>query len=204
MYYKKDFMNIENIAVFPTLITKVSRFLTEEQCKDIFNYSKSKKLLSHGALTNGSVSSHSIQNNILQEIIKDIPNCALLTEQLYSVIQNYKNHSGISANVITNSWINFQNIGSKLLRHAHGGSSISGAIYLNVDEKSSSIFFYNPNPFIKITEIEKDHNTLFTSHSQSVKPTNGDLIIFPSWLEHGSDEDVNQTVNRAVLSFNVA
>ena len=43
--------------------------------------------------------------------------------------------------------------------------------------------------------------TEYSSQNVKFMPTVGDLILFPSWLEHGSDKK-NQSKERIVLSFN--
>jgi uncharacterized protein (TIGR02466 family) len=82
----------------------------------------------------------------------------------------------------------------------HPGSSISGVLYLKVDKNSSKIYFYNPNPYNVILR-KKQHN-INNYEYMFFQPEIGDLILFPSWLKHGSDVDENMSEERIALSFN--
>ena len=88
------------------------------------------------------------------------------------------------------SWVNIQGEGSTLKYHNHPGSVISGVIVLKADEHSSKLVF--KNPYSKPPKIETEEITL----------TTGLLLMWPSILMHGSGDSVNQSKDRAVLSFN--
>ena len=92
---------------------------------------------------------------------------------------------------ITNSWCNVQGENSTLNFHRHPDSIISGIIFLQVDDKSSKLYFQNPN------------NIYFKCDDDiSIKPEPGLLLMWPSWLAHGSGEDKNMSTERVVVSFN--
>ena len=86
------------------------------------------------------------------------------------------------------SWINIQGEDSTLKYHNHPGSVISGIIVLNADEHSSKLVFKNPlSP---------------TKDTKEITLTTGLMLMWPSFLMHGSGDSVNKSKNRAVLSFN--
>jgi uncharacterized protein (TIGR02466 family) len=85
----------------------------------------------------------------------------------------------------------------------HCRSILSAALYLNVDEDSSTINFENPNPHISYAyDKNLSRNSEYLFEYYCVIPEPGDLIIFPSWLKHGSMYKENKTVNRTCISFN--
>jgi uncharacterized protein (TIGR02466 family) len=192
---------IHNINAFPTLIKVVPSFLNKAQCEDIISLYREKYLDNHYTLSNGSKSSHGQDVYALDEIEK-INSCKNIKQILLNIIKEYSNETGLIHTTFGNSWINFQNKGSKLEKHTHPLSVISGAIYLNVDEDSSKICFYNPNPFIDFSPIKEC--TEYTYKHITITPNNGDMILFPSWLLHGSNEEVNYTSERVVVSFNTS
>jgi uncharacterized protein (TIGR02466 family) len=194
--------SIENYVVFPTLIKRARNFLTQEQCDDIITYAKDKEFKPHLSLTNGSVSTHSEHTQFLDVLCAEVQSCLDVKDKLYDVVKMYSTETGIDFKEISNSWMNFQTKNSRLLKHTHPLSCISGAIYLNVDDDSSKIYFYNPNPFIEFTSWIKGTYNEYSHAFFWFKPENGDLLMFPSWLSHGSDFEVNMTEDRAVLSFN--
>ena len=72
----------------------------------------------------------------------------------------------------------------------------------NVDGLQDSLCFQNPNPFVDtVWNAHARVPTLYNFKYQSVVPKNGDLIIFPSWLTHGSYYQSNKTVDRTLISF---
>jgi uncharacterized protein (TIGR02466 family) len=136
----------------------------------------------------------------LLDIKKNVKNCKDIEDNLFIFINEYLNKVALTPVKLTNSWINFQKKGSTLLPHTHPGSSISGVMYLNVDENSSHISFHNPNPFSNF--MSKNNNSFFNCDFQDIKPKTGCLIIFPSWLQHSSGLSINQSEERVALSFN--
>ena len=99
-------------------------------------------------------------------------------------------HEKLEASVISSSWFNILGKGHKVGRHRHvdswdvrDGSVVSGAYYPYVDEHSAPLVFTFP-----------DGNTI------SMPCSSGSLVIFPSWLDHHTEE--NETDKRITVSFN--
>jgi uncharacterized protein (TIGR02466 family) len=194
-------MKTNNYNIFPTPITVIEQFLTETQCNDIISYCKNLTMKEHDALTDEASSSfYSETKKLIQDLSNNVDSCKELELDLNNYLIDYSVLSGLQGIAIDNSWINVQTINSKLKKHSHPLSSISGALYLKVDNSSSKLYFYNPNPFIQFSKITG--STPYTSESVWFEPKVGDLILFPSWLMHGSDNDTNSTEDRTVLSFN--
>jgi uncharacterized protein (TIGR02466 family) len=181
------------IQLFPTVIQYYEKLFTEKECLNLVNKCKKLKYKKHNALTNDAVSNHDLHNYVLHKFpkIKKV-----ISEKIYS----YSNELGVYNSEIDNSWVNFQYKKSKLRKHVHPNSKISGVLYLKTDEKSSKIYFYNPNPFNPfLNKKEQIHNNFEYVY---FCPKIGDLILFPSWLSHGSHEEENLSEERAALSFN--
>ena len=62
---------------------------------------------------------------------------------------------------------------------------------VQVDEKSSKLYFKNPNNIY----FECDEDICIT-------PEPGLLLMWPSWLTHGSGEEKNMSAERIVVSSN--
>ena len=92
---------------------------------------------------------------------------------------------------INKSWVNVQGENSTLNFHRHPDSIISGIIFLQVDDKSSKLYFQNPNNIY----VKCDDDMCIT-------PEPGLLLMWPSWLAHGSGDDTNMSTERIVVSFN--
>jgi uncharacterized protein (TIGR02466 family) len=164
-------------ALFSTPVMMFNNFISEEERKLLLDEINNIDHYDHGALNNGSKSTHTFNNRLIDRLA-------------------FKN----SKLQPTNSWSNQQTIGSSLKKHCHPDSKVSGALYLNVDDNSSKIFFYHPNPYLEMEDFKFD--TEFNWKKYWFQPENCQLILFPSWLQHGSDESINETENRTVVSLN--
>ena len=172
----------------------INNVLTKEECNEIIKYCKNIKLYNHLSLIGDAKSNHGKGHFILNNINKNI------YKKILNETHEYVDNIGLNKVIINNSWVNFQKNGSRLDKHCHPDSVVSGVIYLKTDINSSKIYFYNPNPlvyFLKVKETKKNNYEYVY-----FKPEIGDLIIFPSWLIHGSNNDINKSKERIALSFN--
>ena len=194
-------MNLETYNLFPTLVIRAPKFLSKEECNSIFEYIKNKPLDPYGAFVGEAKSDFSLDNDILSDLVKNISELKGLVKNLTNVIEEYKIKHNLPSVRITNSWTNIQQQDSVLIDHTHSKCVIAGALYINVDENSTQLVLKNPNPYIKYT-VFGSNPTEYAYEWTTFKPEIGDLILFPGWIEHGSNHQINQTKDRMVLSFN--
>ena len=101
---------------------------------------------------------------------------------------------------ITQSWLNLTRPGGSHRMHVHGNSIISGVYYIATVE-DDGILFYDPNMKVKrFLDFAKKSDPFPCQSFEKVNT--GDLIIFPSWLDHGVQPNPKATTNRISLSFN--
>jgi len=138
---------------------------------------KKEDLTDHGALIGNAKSTYATKNYFLNKhnSVKH-----RVEEKLF-----YPNLE------INKSWVNVQGENSTLNFHRHPDSVISGIIFLQVDDKSSKLYFQNPNNIY----VKCDDDMCIT-------PEPGLLLMWPSWLAHGSGDDTNMSKERIVVSFN--
>ena len=103
---------------------------------------------------------------------------------------------------ITNMWA-IVNAGHAFnQKHHHGNSDISAAYYVKAPEKCGDIVFYDPRPAPVFRHpIAKSPNILNASIN-SIKPEEGLLVLFPSYLEHSVNPNLSNN-ERIVISFNI-
>ena len=105
---------------------------------------------------------------------------------------------------ITQSWINVNQKGEEHHLHNHPNSFISGVFYYHCNP-NDSIFFKNPTlagtsiSTINDIKAKLPHSVINTSAVFPAKT--GNLILFPSWLEHNVKTNFSDTP-RISLSFN--
>lgn len=101
--------------------------------------------------------------------------------------------------VIDNSWLNINGKGVHHEYHSHPGYTIGGCYYFRVSELQGGINFNNPNQMM--------YNLAFPGGNRypgsiNILPKDGDLILFPAWLQHSTD--VNRSdEDRISLAFNI-
>lgn len=190
--------NIFNI--FPIFVFHEENFLSVDQCDRILNFLKEEKTTQHDLIHGSGTSSHHerpiLENSILYKISKFEPN---VVNHIHERIEYLTYVSKTFPCQINFSWFNIQNENSYLLPHAHTNSVVSGALYINTDEESSSLDFINPNYASFVSYSVNDQSYIYKH-----KVKRGSLIIFPSYLAHGNFNTINKTNNRVVISFNTS
>ena len=86
------------------------------------------------------------------------------------------------------SWCTIQKEDSTLRYHKHPNSIISGILYLKVDDDSSKLVFQNP--------------TSMEGEVAEIVPRPGLLLMWPSFLMHGSGRTINKSKERIIIGFN--
>ena len=103
-------------------------------------------------------------------------------------------------------WTNINGPGCHNVKHHHPQCNLAGVFWIKAPPKSGNLLFESPHSFTSFSEINcytdkfrKDTNSYLT---YSYEPTEGEIVIFPSFLSHSvlrneSDED------RISYSFNI-
>ena len=99
---------------------------------------------------------------------------------------------------ITESWINYTYPGQHHHLHYHPNSFISGVFYYNTIPNDGLVFVKTVKGMF---EIEPKEYNYLNSDSWSLPVINGDLLLFPSTLQHQVDKNKSNDV-RISLSFN--
>jgi uncharacterized protein (TIGR02466 family) len=86
--------------------------------------------------------------------------------------------------------------------HNHQNCYFSAAYYVKKPKNSGDITFFDPKEAktYRFPKIEK--YTEYSAETVTIKPEEGDLLIFPSYLYHSVDKNLSED-DRIVISFNV-
>ena len=184
-------MNI--VPLFPTPIAKFSNFITSEERVKLYQRIKKTKHHRFGAIVGDGFSTYSETKKAPEVVDNNIK------KRIQNAVDEYNKEYGARPCKISNMWSNIQNKGSILNEHTHTSSIISGGLYIKVDE-TCKLYFHNPNPYVNFTASKT--STCFNYQNQWIPVKNCQMILFPSWLKHGNNREVNTMDNRTVISFN--
>lgn len=140
------------------------------------------------------IDQHIIDNTII----------GVLLGQIQKSIFDYCNSINIKPQKIVQSWININPTNSYNKKHCHPNSFISGAYYINMPiDSKSPITFFRSREFKDYNwqTLSLDNNLDFSSEINFI-PDTGDLILFPSFLEHDVGPNMSLSQDRISLSFN--
>jgi len=93
--------------------------------------------------------------------------------------------------------VNLTDPGGYNVQHGHEYVYLSGCFYLRVPENSGNIVFLDPRPGAKYS-IAVSANEMGSTNVQ-VLPREGQLLIFPGWLEHRVEENMSNEARISVV-----
>lgn len=104
---------------------------------------------------------------------------------------------------MTCMWANIHATGSFHQQHNHPNCMYSGVIYLKVPSKDPGNFYFR-DPRAAANNIVFDYEPGKDPHDYySIVPTQGKILVFPNWLEHGTLAGEYGEEERISVSFNV-
>lgn len=104
---------------------------------------------------------------------------------------------------ITSMWSIINKKNSFNQRHHHGNSSLSAAYYVNTNQDSGDIVFYDPRKAFTFSHPDPSKINNLNAQIKAVTPKNGTLVIFPSYLDHSVNPN-KSSEDRVVVSFNIS
>lgn len=183
--------------LFPTCVMTFD-FKDHPQTSKAIEIIDSTVLDQHDLLKDGTSSFDDYNKN---SAILNNPELYELRNDIEKCVHQYSLITGLMKISVSNSWFNIMNNGGIVKRHRHEGSVVSGAYYIRAKEGSSNLYFKSPIEIYRMFDIfSPDANTIYNVQDQEMECNEGTLILFPSWLEHGTNE--NQNNDRTVISFN--
>jgi uncharacterized protein (TIGR02466 family) len=181
-------MAIENLFPQPVGIYKLDRNLTEKEIEFI-----------KGQQTRPNAGNVTSKDNFIlrrktMTKLRDFIESNLT--DYFHTIYNPKHKVSLR---ITQSWCNYTEPGQYHHKHAHPNSFVSGVFYPQANRETDKIYFYRSG-FQQI-KLPPEKWNLWNSESWWFPVGTGDLIFFPSHLEH-MVESVQSDQTRISLSFN--
>jgi uncharacterized protein (TIGR02466 family) len=130
-------------------------------------------------------------------------NCKNLETRIYQAVDQYIKQIGWNGMndgfIIKDSWMNIMDKGDFHTLHCHPGYTISGTYYFRVSDQQGSIRFNNPNPLMFHCNFPQGR---LSPQTTDIVPDDGDVIVFPSWLVHGTQKNLSEE-QRISIAFNL-
>ena len=181
-------MNIHNLFPLPIGFFRLGRDLTKTELDYILGQDKYPN---QGNITS---SNRTILKDKELTDIRDFIEDAML--EYFKTVHDPK---GDVALYVTQSWANYTDPGQYHHKHAHPNSFISGVFYPQADRSVDKIYFYKSGyERIKVQPATWNH---WNSESWWFEVGAGDLILFPSHLEHMVETKVGNDT-RVSIAFN--
>ena len=101
-------------------------------------------------------------------------------------------------------WANISRPGNRHALHLHANSFYSGVLYINAPVNCGNIGFKDPRPASEVLRFDFNQDSMFYERTIEIEPKTGRLILFPSWLYHGTKGgSFSEEEERISLSFNI-
>ena len=174
-------------------ILNVNTNLLNDYC---FNLQKIKKTRNRS--NKGGWQSNNILSN--EGII------ANLNHALSAHLNIYSKKLEIKPLKIVDLWININNYKDYNTIHMHPRSIISGVFYIKVPVNSGNLILINPSSDFMDSCIDSENDLKNKNNKNSTQvvfePKENLLVMFPSWINHMVDPNMNETEERISISFN--
>jgi uncharacterized protein (TIGR02466 family) len=103
---------------------------------------------------------------------------------------------------VTGCWATVLAKGAAHKIHSHPNNFLSGVYYVRVDPGGDSINFHDPRSQTRIMRPPVWELTAENTDQVVVRVTTGNLLMFPSYLEHSVDANMSEE-ERISVSFNL-
>ena len=106
---------------------------------------------------------------------------------------------------LENGWFNINGFKDYNTEHDHPKNDISGVYYLQSWKDSGGIVFYNPSDTIdwSWSNYKTEIYTNINSKEYTYQPIVNRLFLFPSWLKHSVQPNMEKNIDRISFSFNI-
>ena len=148
----------------------------------------------------------------LNSYILNEPECLELSQFIISQTKIYSNqilNYNYPSYKFTQSWLSYKRPKESHIQHSHPNSIISGVLYYGEYSKlSPSIVFHKNTSFpsntnsIQIKYKSTDSPSPYSSENIFYNPNPGDLILFPSYLQHSVPTNTSDKIRKS-LAFNI-
>lgn len=181
-------MNIHNLFPLPIGFFRLGRNLTKNELDFILGRERYSNVGNTTSADRGI-----LKNKELTDIRDFIEDAAL---EYFKTVHDPKGDVSL---YVTQSWANYTEPGQYHHKHAHPNSFISGVFYPQADRELDKIYFFKSG--YERIKVQPENWNQWNSESWWFSVGAGDLILFPSHLEHMVEAKVGDET-RVSIAFN--
>lgn len=176
-------MRFDKIEIFPTLVWKTNLKIDNNK---IVDYCEEVEK-SIPSVSNSNLGGYQSPGSVIRE--KQLMSLRTIAESHAAEIFNELNVLPHFKPYLQGGWISINRKGHMNHLHDHPQSFLAGVYYPKVPENSGSITFHDPRNVKLYVDVEEMFKTITPDNCSTVvmHPSDGDLIFFPSWLQHHVD-----------------
>ena len=171
--------------------------------EEIHNYIKKYDPKGRTLSNQGGYQSNNIDYNIVRNEYKLITDLLNIIDKKCKLFLNNENI------FLLNSWININTKYDYNRLHYHPYSVLSGSIYLDIplyDNETDGRFVFRRCREFEDYNMEvhaRNLDPIYKNISESINPKTGDILIFPSYLQHEVMPHLSKN-NRISIAFNTS
>jgi len=195
--------NITGVFPIPIYFAKRETKLTTSEMDDIRNIIEKRKLQK----------AHTTEELVDDTETSLTENVYIFNTKLYKIKEFCEQHINIYAKEIINpkdeldfyiqqSWLTVTSPGENLPPHHHSNSILSGVFYVSTVENDKLHFYDVFHNLKNRISIEEKESNIWNATTWFFPIEDNDLIIFPSWLDHGVQRNPTATKDRISIAFN--
>ena len=184
--------NIFKTPVYNTHLKNIDNKALAKQCLDFSRKDKGCVLSNVGGY-------HS-------DNLKDLNFLSSLISSIHTACTNFNKDFDLKGQpILDNIWVNINGYKDLNLSHNHGHTSMSGVYYVQTPPKCGNITFSHPAyDLVNLSYNNKMNNfNAYNSPVWYLPALAGDLYVFPGYLNHSVEPNMNKITKRISISFNV-
>ena len=184
-------IDYELIDLFPTTVYKKNVSLNPQDLNKMINHTSFDRDEDANCWTSIDMDILESYSNI-KKLIDD--NFKLYINDVHKIDTSDINFFICRSWIVKHTWGDFGH------EHYHANSIFSGVLYLKVDDDSGQIVFHKQREFLETFDFNIKEWNKYNCSSWSILPKVGDLLIFPSTLNHSITTSLSPNL-RYVLGF---
>ena len=187
-----EIQDIFKIPLYKTTLALKNKSL-KSYCLSLPKSNKGRKLTNDGGWQSNDLS-------LKEPPLQDLYNAILYHSNIFLESLEYKESAKLN-----NCWININGYRDYNVLHKHDCCLLSGVYYVNTPKDCGNIMFNRPGIDSFTYDWNKAYKVFNPYNSanwwQEAKASN--LYIFPSWLNHLVEPNLNKKEKRISISFNI-